>query len=201
MSLRTCDKWVICAHLCSISLSDYIIDIHYGLWFLLKPSWNQLYNITSWYILKQFHFCRINLLFLSSVQSTLVQSLSHVHLFAILWTTACQGSLSITNSWSLLKLMSIESVMPFTHIILSHPLSSCLQSFPESRPFQMSQVFVSGGQSVGVSASPLVLPMSIQDWFPLGWTSWISLQSKGLSRVFSYTTIQKHKFFSTQLSL
>ena len=78
------------------------------------------------------------------------------------------------------------------------PFSSCLQSFPASGSFQMSQ-FALGGQSVGDSAS--VLPMNIQDWFPLGWTGWISLQSKGLSRVFSNTTVQKHQFFSVQLSL
>ena len=79
--------------------------------------------------------------------------------------------------------------------------SSCLHSFPESGSFQMSQFFTSGGQSTGVSASASVLPVNIQDWFPLGWTSWISLQSKGLSRVFSNTTVQKHHFFSAQLSL
>ena len=78
---------------------------------------------------------------------------------------------------------------------------SCLQSFPASGPFQMSQFFTSGGQSIGVSASASVLPMNIQDSFPLGWTGWISLQSKGLSRVFSNTTIQQHQFFGTQLSL
>ena len=81
------------------------------------------------------------------------------------------------------------------------PFSSCLQSFPASESFQVSQLFASGGQSIGVSASTSVLPTNIQDWFPLGWTGWISLQSKGLSRVFSNTTVQKHQFFSTQLSL
>ena len=89
-------------------------------------------------------------------------------------------------------------------IKLSHPVvpfSSCLQSFPASGYFQMSQFFPLGGQSIGVSASSSVLPMIIQDWFPLGWTGWISLQSKGLSRVFSNTTVQKHQFFSAQLSL
>ena len=75
------------------------------------------------------------------------------------------------------------------------PFSSCPQSFPASGSFQMSQLFASGGQNIGVSASTSVLPMNIQDWSPLGWTSWISLQSKGLSRVFSNTTIQKHQFF------
>ena len=80
------------------------------------------------------------------------------------------------------------------------PFSSRLQSFPASESFQMSQLFASGGQSIGVSASTSVLPMNIQCWFPLGWTGWISLLSKGLSRVFSNTTVQKHQFFSTQLS-
>jgi len=85
----------------------------------------------------------------------------------------------------------LSSVVPF----------SCLQSFPASGSFQMSQFFTSSGQSIGVSASASVLPMNIQDWFPLGQTSWISLQSKGLSRVFSNTTVQKHQFFGAQLTL
>ena len=80
------------------------------------------------------------------------------------------------------------------------PFSSCLQSFPASGSFPMSQFFTSGGQSIGVSASASVLPMNIQDWFPLGLTGFISLQSKGLSRVFSNTTVQKHQFFGAQLS-
>ena len=81
------------------------------------------------------------------------------------------------------------------------PFSSCLQSFPASGSFQMNQLFASGSQSIGVSASPSVLSMSIQDWFPLGWTGWISLQFKGLSRVFVKTTVQKRQFLGTQLSL
>ena len=81
------------------------------------------------------------------------------------------------------------------------PFSSCLQSFPASGSFLMSWLFISGGQSIGASASALVLPMNIQDWFPLGWTGWTSLQSKGLSRVFSNTTVQKHQFFDYQPSL
>ena len=80
------------------------------------------------------------------------------------------------------------------------PVSSCLQSFPASRSFQMSQLFASGGQSIGVSASTSVLPVNTQDWSPLRWTGWISLQSKGLSRVFSNTTVQNHQVFSAQLS-
>ena len=81
------------------------------------------------------------------------------------------------------------------------PFSSCLQSFPASGSFLSSQFFTSGGQSFGVSASASVLPMNTQDWFPLGWIGWISLQFKGLSRLFSNTTVQKHQFFGAQLSL
>ena len=111
---------------------------------------------------------------------------------------AHQASLSITNSWSLLKLMSIKSVMPFSHI---HLLPS--PSPPAPNPSQHQSLFQSlfawGGQSIGVSASTSVLPMNTQDW-SLGWTGWISLQSKGLSRVFSNTTLQKHQFFRAQPS-
>ena len=111
----------------------------------------------------------------------------------------------ITNSRGLLKLMSIESVMRWwCHPTISSsvvPFSACLQSFPASGSFPMSQFFTSGGQSIGVSASASVLPVNIQDWFPLRWTGCISLQSKGLSRVFSNTTVQKHQFFGAQLSL
>ena len=125
-----------------------------------------------------------------------VQLLSGVWLFVTPWTAARQASLSITNSQSLLRLMSIESVMPSPTISSSViPFSSCLQSFPASGSFQMSQLFASDGQSIGVSASTSLLPMNTQDWFPLGWTGWISLQSKGLSRVLSNTTVQKHQFF------
>ena len=182
-----------------------------------------------------------------------------------------QASLTITSSWSLLKLMSIESVMPSSHLILCRPLlllpqslpyylqavsssvrsshsvvsnslwphglqharphcpspspgvypnscslswwchptvsssvipfSSHLQTFPASGSFLRSQFFASGGQSIRVSASASVLPMNIQDWSPLGWTGWISLQSKGPARIFSNITIQKHQFLGTQLSL
>ena len=127
-----------------------------------------------------------------------VQSLSYVWLFATPWTAARQASLSITNSRSLLKLISTESVMPSNYFIL---FSFHFQSFPASGSFRMRKLFASGGQSIGVSASASVLPMNIQDWFPLRWTDWISLLSKGLARVFSNTTVQKHQFFSTQLSL
>ena len=112
------------------------------------------------------------------------------------WAVAHQACRSFTLSWTLLNLMSIESVMLSNHLIL---FSSCLQSFPASGSFPVSQFFTSGGQRIGVSASASVLPMNSQDWSPLGWTGWISLQSKGLSRVFSNTTVQKHQFFGAQL--
>ena len=129
-----------------------------------------------------------------------VQSLSHVRLFVTPWIATRQASLSITNSQSSPKLMCIESVMPSSHLILCRPLSSCPQSLL-SRFFPISQLFTWGGQSFGVSASASVLPMNTQDWSPLGWTGWISLQSKGLSRVYSNTTVQRHQFFSVHLSL
>ena len=122
--------------------------------------------------------------------------LSCAQLFATPWTEARQASLSITNPLSLPKLMSIESVMPSNISSSVVPFSFHLESFLASGSFQKSQFFASGSQITGVSASASVLPMNIQDWYPL-----VSLQSKGLSRVFSNTTVQKHQFFSAQLSL
>ena len=128
-----------------------------------------------------------------------LQSLSCVWLFATPWTAAHQASLSITNSRSLIKLMSTELVMHPTISSSVIPFSSHLQSFPASGSFQM--FFTSGGQRFEVSSSTPVLPMNIQDWFPLVCTAWISLQSKGLSRAFSNTTVQNYQFFGPQLSL
>ena len=128
-----------------------------------------------------------------------VQSLSHVRLFATPWITACQASLSITNSPSLPILTSIESVMPSSHLILCHPLLLLPPIPPSIRIFSNESIFAWGGQSIGVSASASVLSINTQDW-SLEWTDWISLQSKGLSRVFSNTTVQKHQFFGAQLS-
>ena len=127
----------------------------------------------------------------TSKLNVVVQSLSCVRLFVTLWTAACQASLSFTISWSLLKLKFIESVMPSTILSSALPFC-CFQYFPASRSFPMSRLFASGGQSIGASASALVLPMNIQSSFPLGLTSLISLKTKGLSRVFSNTTVQKH---------
>ena len=131
-----------------------------------------------------------------------VQSLSSVWLFVTPWTAAHQASLSITSYWRLLKLMSIELVMPSSCLILCPPLlllpsnhSQCQGFFP------MSWLFASGGQSIAASASASVFPMNIQGWLPLGLTSLIFFQSKGLSKVFSNTTVQKHQFFGAQHSL
>ena len=135
------------------------------------------------------------------IQFGTVQSLSCVWLFVTPWTAARQASLSITSSEVYPNSCPLSQ---WCHLTISSsvvPFSSCLQSFPTSQSFQMSQLFASGGQNIGVSASTSVLPMNTQDWFPLGWTDWISLQSKGLSKVFSNTTVQKHQLFSAQLSL
>ena len=123
-----------------------------------------------------------------------------MQLFITLWIAAHWASLFITtpgacsNSWPLSQWCHptiSSSVIPFSYI----------QSFPSSGSFPMSQFFASGGPSIGASASASVLPMNFRDWSPLGWTGWISSQSKGLSRVFSNTTVQKHQFFGAQLSL
>ena len=133
------------------------------------------------------------------MQFSWVQSLSCVWLFAAPWTTARQASCP-TPSPRVYPNSGPLSLWCHPTISCSVvPFSSCPQSFPASGSFQMSQ-FTSGVQSIGVSDSTSVLPMNTQDWFPLGCTGWISLQSKGLSRVFYNTTFQKHQFFGTQLS-
>ena len=133
------------------------------------------------------------------------QLLSHVWLFATPWIVAHQASLSITNSRSSLKLNihrvgdAIQSVMSSSHLILCH-LLSLLPPIPPRITVPMSQLFAWGGQSTGASASASFPPKKSQSWSPSEWTGWISLQSKGLSRVFSNTTVQKHQFFGAQLS-
>ena len=131
-----------------------------------------------------------------------VQSLSRVWLFATPRSAACQASLSITNFRSLLKLMSIESVMPSSHLIFCCPLLLLPPTHPSIRVFSSeSTLRMRWPKVLGVSASSSVLPMNSQEHpSPLGWTAWISLQSKGFSRVFSNTTVQKHQFFGAQLS-
>ena len=131
-----------------------------------------------------------------SVQFSSGQFLRHVWHFAIPWITAHQASLSKTNSRSSLRLTSIESVMPSSHLILCHPLL-LLPPIPSSiRVFSNESTLPWGGQSTGVSALASFLPKKSQGWSPSEWTGWISLQPKGLTRVFSNTTVQKHPFFS-----
>ena len=117
------------------------------------------------------------------------------------WTAACQASLTFTSPGACSNSCPSSQWCHPNFSSSDVPFSSCLQSFPASGSFQMSQFFALGGQRIGVSASASVFPMNIQDWSPLGWTGLISLLSKGLSRVFSNTTVQKRQFFSTQLSL
>ena len=136
----------------------------------------------------------------TSIEYSSVQWLSCVWLFVTPWIAAGQASLSITNSRSLPNLMSIELVMPSSHLILCRPLLLLPSIFPSIRVFSNESTLCVSGQSVGVWASASVLPMNTQDWSPLGWTGWISLQSKGFSRVFSNTTVQKNQFFGPQLS-
>ena len=138
-------------------------------------------------------------MFVSPSYVVFVKSLSYSNLLT-LWTEARKAFMSFTNSLSLLRLMSIELVM-LTISSSAAPFCFYLQSFPASGSFPMSWLFSSGDQSIGASTSASVLPMNIQGWFPLGWTGWISFQSKRLSKVFSSTTIPKYQFFSTQPSL
>ena len=118
---------------------------------------------------------------------------------AIPGIAAYQASLSITNSWSSPKLISTESLMPSNHLILCHPFFLPPLIFPSIRVFSSESTLHMRWPNTGVSASASVLPVNTQDWSAIGWTGWISLQSKGLSRVFSNTTVQKHQFFGAQL--
>ena len=141
--------------------------------------------------LRTVHFCSISSVqLLNHVRPFVAHGLQHTRL-----PCPSPPTRIYSNSWPLSRwchpAISLSDI----------PFSSCLQSCPALDSFPMSQFFTSGGQRIGALASASVLPVNIQDWFPLGWTGWISFQSKGLSRVFSNTTVQKHQFFGTQLSL
>ena len=153
---------------------------HYSLDFYFSNSWKCLASLL------------VPIICMSSLEKCLlqfssVQLLSCVWLFATPWTTALLASLSITSSRSLPKAMSIVLVMPSNQLILCHPLLLLPSIFPSIRVFSNESALHTGGQSIGVTASTSVPLMNTQDWSPLGWTGWISLQSKGLSRVFSNT--------------
>ena len=171
IKLNSCQQFLFIEQLIWPSILSRVCYLIFMWWLILCVT----LTMVPRYLIKHYYRC-----FFYISQSS-VQSISLVRLFATPWTTACQASLSITNTWSLLKLMSIESVMPSSHLILNCPLLLLPSIFPS---------FASGSQSIGASASTSVLPMNMQNWFPLGWTGWISLQSKGLSRVLSSTTVQ-----------
>ena len=153
-----------------------------------------VYSFNIWKLNRNFHW---------SVNFSVVdvQLLIHIWPFVTPWTAACQAFLSLTISWSLPKFMSMNWWWYTTILSSATIFFFSLQSLPASRSFPLSQLFSTGGQSIGVSASASVLPMNIQDWFPLGLTGLISLQSMGLSRVFSSTKVRNHQFFSAQPSL
>ena len=164
-------------------------------------SWHFPWTLNSTFFVKFFIIFNSKIFLMktsySSVQFSSVQSLSRVQFLATPWTATrplpaprVHSNPCPPSRWCHPAISS--SVVPF---------SSCLQTFPASGSFPMSQLFAWGGQSIGVPASASVLPMNTQDWSPLGWTGWISLQFKGLSRIFSNTKVQKHQFFSAQLSL
>ena len=129
-----------------------------------------------------------------------VQSLSRIRIFATPWLAACQASLSITNSRKLLKLMSIESVMPSNHLILCRPLLLLPSILPSIRVFSNKSALLIRWPKYWSFSFNISPSIEHPHWSPLGWTGWISLQSKGLSRIFSNTTVEKHQFFGAQLS-
>ena len=187
-------------------MSSLLIYFTHSSLYVLTPYWHlapphsPLINTNLSSISVGLLFCCCYCCYSHTVQYS-VQLFSHVRLFATPWIAACQSFLSIINSRSLVKLMSIESVMPSNHLILCRPLSLPPSIIPSIRVFSNESVFRIMWPKFDVPASASVLPMNIQDWFPLGWTGWISFLSKGCSRVFSNTTIQKHQFFGAQLSL
>ena len=186
---------------CSLYIDSSIIHMHAHSWkFHTTEVRTSEMVITVKTFCPCFTLIYCYILLSSTPQFSSVQSLSHIWLFATPWIAARQSSLSITNSWSLLKLMPIESVMPSSHLILCRLLLLLPPSPPSIRVFSNESTLCIGGQSTRVSASALVLPMNTQHWSPLGLTGWISLQSKGLSRVFSNTIVQKHQFLGAQLS-
>ena len=169
----------------------YSIDIYF-LW----PSSRVIYSLF-------FFFSFLIGIDYFTLQFTSVQLLSRVWLFGTPWTTASQASLSITNFWSPPKPVSIKLVMPSNHLFLCHPILLLPSVLPRIRVFSNESTLCisSSHQSIGVSASTSVLPMNTQDLSLLGWTGWISLQSKGLWRVISNITVQNHQFFGAELSL
>ena len=169
------------------------INIHY---------WYYIYIYVQFTTNRTFYIrvCVLIYITFRLVQFSSVQSLSCVRLSVTPWITACQASLSNTNSGSSLRLTSIESVMPSRHLILCRPLVLLPSIFPSIRVFSSESALRIRWPKYWSFSFTSVLPVNTQDWSPLGWTGWTSLQSKGLSRVFSNTTVQKHQFFGAQPS-
>ena len=155
----------------------------------LRPSWYFYYLTLITHITMSFSFSSVQFSHSAMSDSLWPHGLQHARLLCITTVPVAWSNSYPSSQWCYPTISS--SFVPFCSWFLS---------FPASGSFQMSQLFTSGGQSIGVSASTSALPMNTQDWSPLEWTGWISLQSKGLSRVFSNTTVQKHQFFSAQLS-
>ena len=181
-------------------------------WFLLNEQWPCLCN--SCFLLTPASFSSIISLVLGVVKLLPLLLLESLNIPSVQFSSVTQSSQTLCDPMDCstpgfpvhhqLPELIQTPVHQWCHPTISSsvtPFSSCLQSFPASGSFQMSQFLTSGGQNIGVSASASVLPVNIQDWFPLGLTGWISLQSKGLSRVFFNTTVQKHQFFGAQLYL
>ena len=163
-------------------------------WFFFKFFYRRIITLQNFVI-----FCQTSTFISHQLNS--VQSLSSVRLFATPWITTCQASLASPTTG---VHSNSHPLSRWCHLAISSPVvpfSSCPQSLPAAESFPMSQHFTRGGQSIGISALASVLPKNTQDWSPLEWTGWISVQSKGLSRVFSNTTAPKHQCFDTQLSL
>ena len=177
-----------------------------GFLFLSVP-WDILYFCPftkTWNFASFFNFNNNDKLFIlglhcSPAPNPSVQFSSVAHSCPTLWDAmdCSMSGFPVHHQLSELAQTHVHPTILFSVI----PFSPCLQSFPASGSFSMCQLFASDGQSIGVAASASVLPVNIQDWFPIGWTVWISSLSKGLSRVFSNTTVQKHQFFGAQLSL
>ena len=191
-----------------IILLSVWLNLWYTSYFLLNLIFSVGSSVPPYLKLQLFSWhsdtCPYYIIFYSTIhhlnQFSSVQSLSCVWLFATQWTAACQASLSITNAQSPLKPMSIESVMPSNHLILCRPLHLLPPIPPSIRVFSNESTLRMRWPKYWSFSFSISLSMNTQDWSPLGWTGWISLQSKGLLRVFSHTTVQKHQFFSDQLS-
>jgi len=185
----SCDAWRFIFLKANVSIFHCFLYFGYHIW----VSYELWTKPRSWRCSRMF--------FLHNCRFSSVPLLSRVRLFVTPWTKHTRPPCPSPTGGSLLKPMSIESVMPSSYLILCHPLLLLPSIFPSIRVFSNESALHIRWPKCGALASASVLPVNTQDWSPLGWTGWISLQSKGLWRIFSNTTVQKHQFFSSQLSL